>query len=49
MSREYARTAADVVWRRTKLGLRLTTGQIAAIDAAMQSSSPPAAVAPAAE
>ena len=52
INREYARTAADVVWRRTKLGLRLTADQIAAIDAAMaltQTSSPPAAVAPAAE
>ena len=29
---EWARTAADVVWRRSKLGLRLTAGQIAAID-----------------
>ena len=49
MTREYARTAADVVWRRTKLGLRLTADQIAAIDAAMQRSTVPAAVAPAAE
>ena len=52
MRREYARTAADVVWRRTKLGLRLTPDQIAAIDAAMitmQTISPPVAVAPAAE
>ena len=52
MSREYARTAADVVWRRTKLGLRLTVDQVAAIDAAMavaQSSPPRAVVAPAAE
>ncbi len=32
MTREYARRAADVVWRRTKLGLRLTADQIAAID-----------------
>ncbi|MGY6633424.1 MAG: glycerol-3-phosphate dehydrogenase [Alkalilacustris sp.] len=29
---EYARTASDVVWRRSKLGLRLTEAQIAAID-----------------
>ena len=52
MSREYARTAADVVWRRTKLGLRLSAEQITAIDAAMaaaQTSSPRASVAPAAE
>jgi glycerol-3-phosphate dehydrogenase len=32
MSREFARTADDVVWRRSKLGLRLTPDQIAAID-----------------
>ncbi|MGB8813986.1 MAG: glycerol-3-phosphate dehydrogenase, partial [Paracoccaceae bacterium] len=32
MAREYARTAEDVVWRRSKLGLRLSAGQIAAID-----------------
>ena len=53
MSREYARTAADVVWRRTKLGLRLSTEQIAAIEAAMTmaatQTSSPAAIAPAAE
>ncbi len=35
MSREYARTAEDVVWRRSKLGLRLTADQIAALDAFM--------------
>jgi len=34
-TREYARTAADVVWRRSKLGLKLSPDQIAAIDAAM--------------
>jgi glycerol-3-phosphate dehydrogenase len=32
MQREYAQTAEDVVWRRSKLGLRLTPGQIAALD-----------------
>lgn len=32
MSREYARTAEDVVWRRNKLGLRMDPGQIAALD-----------------
>ncbi|CAM4024407.1 glycerol-3-phosphate dehydrogenase [Palleronia rufa] len=36
MSREYARRAADVVWRRTKLGLRMTEEQIAALDEWMQ-------------
>ena len=33
---EWARTATDVVWRRSKLGLRLNATQIAAIEAAMQ-------------
>ena len=32
MTREYARTAEDVVWRRSKLGLRLSPEQVAAID-----------------
>jgi len=35
IAREYARSAQDVVWRRTKLGLRLTLDQIAEIDAFM--------------
>lgn len=35
MDREYAREAADVVWRRSKLGLRLTPEDVAAIDAFM--------------
>lgn len=35
MDREYARTADDVVWRRSKLGLRLSADQISAIDAFM--------------
>ncbi|MCU0802367.1 MAG: glycerol-3-phosphate dehydrogenase [Rhodobacteraceae bacterium] len=35
MTREYARAAADVVWRRTKLGLRMTADEIAALDAFM--------------
>ena len=35
MAREYARTAEDVVWRRSKLGLRLSADQIAALDAFM--------------
>ncbi len=29
---EYVRTAEDVVWRRSKLGLRMTESQIAALD-----------------
>ncbi len=32
MTREYAREAADVVWRRSKLGLRMTAEQIEALD-----------------
>lgn len=35
MAKEYARAAADVVWRRSKLGLRLNEQQIAAIDTYM--------------
>ncbi|HSF64102.1 MAG TPA: glycerol-3-phosphate dehydrogenase [Paracoccaceae bacterium] len=35
MRHEFARRAADVVWRRSKLGLRLTADQIAALDAWM--------------
>ncbi len=35
MRREWALEAADVVWRRSKLGLRLTADEIAAIDAYM--------------
>ncbi|WP_226780953.1 glycerol-3-phosphate dehydrogenase [Oceaniglobus trochenteri] len=32
MTREYARTAEDVVWRRSKLGLRMSEDEIAALD-----------------
>ncbi len=35
MAREYAMTAEDVVWRRTKLGLVLKSEQIAALDTYM--------------
>ncbi len=35
MTHEFARAAADIVWRRTKLGLRLTQEQIATLDAYM--------------
>jgi glycerol-3-phosphate dehydrogenase len=35
MAREYAVTADDVVWRRSKLGLRMTKDQIAVLDAYM--------------
>ena len=30
---EFARTAEDIVWRRSKLGLRLTTQEIDVLDA----------------
>lgn len=36
MVREYAQSAEDVVWRRTKLGLRLSPEEIAAVDQWMQ-------------
>jgi len=32
MRHEYAVTAADVVWRRSKLGLRMTAGEIESLD-----------------
>ena len=32
MTHEYARTAEDVIWRRNKLGLRLTAEQTQALD-----------------
>ncbi|MFQ1702652.1 glycerol-3-phosphate dehydrogenase [Loktanella agnita] len=35
MTREYACRAEDVVWRRSKLGLRMTADQIVALDAYM--------------
>ena len=35
MAREWARTAADVAWRRTKLGLRLTASEFAALERVM--------------
>jgi glycerol-3-phosphate dehydrogenase len=35
MAQEWARGAADVVWRRTKLGLVMTADEIAALDGYM--------------
>jgi glycerol-3-phosphate dehydrogenase len=32
MSSEWACTAEDIVWRRSKLGLRLSPAEVAAID-----------------
>ena len=40
MDREYARRAEDVVWRRTKLGLRMSADQVAALDAWMAGHGP---------
>ena len=37
MAQEFARTAEDVVWRRSKLGLRMTEAQISALQAFMDS------------
>jgi len=36
MDKEFARRAEDVVWRRSKLGLRLSADQVAALDDFMQ-------------
>jgi glycerol-3-phosphate dehydrogenase len=49
MTHEFARAAADVVWRRTKLGLRMTKEQIAALDAFMAGAATHGAISPAAE
>ncbi len=38
MHHEFAQSAEDVVWRRTKLGLRLTGDQVAALDTWMKTS-----------
>ena len=40
MTREYARHAADIVWRRSKLGLRMTKDQIAALEVWMRDAHP---------
>jgi glycerol-3-phosphate dehydrogenase len=42
MRAEWAQRAEDVLWRRSKLGLRVTAEQAAAIDAAMQARRAPA-------
>jgi len=47
MSHEFAATAADVVWRRSKLGLRMTADQIERLDRFMADAA--RAVSPAAE
>jgi glycerol-3-phosphate dehydrogenase len=48
MTKEYAVSAADVVWRRSKLGLRMTADQITALDQFM-SGAASRAISPAAE
>lgn len=40
MEHEWAQTAEDVVWRRTKLGLRLSEKQVAALDVWMKKAMP---------
>jgi glycerol-3-phosphate dehydrogenase len=42
MTEEWARTAEDVVWRRTKLGLRMTPAEVKALDAWMTDAGAPA-------
>jgi len=42
MHHEWAAAAADVVWRRSKLGLRMTEAEIEALDDAMQAMAPQA-------
>jgi glycerol-3-phosphate dehydrogenase len=49
MTHEFARRAADVVWRRSKLGLRMTADEIAALDAFMIAAAKDGALSPAAE
>ena len=49
MAREFATRADDIVWRRTKLGLRMTPEQIATLDSYMQTAALDGALAPAAE
>ena len=41
MREEWAETAADVLWRRSKLGLRLSAEQIAGIEAWMSANRAP--------
>jgi glycerol-3-phosphate dehydrogenase len=40
MTREWARTAEDVLWRRSKLGLRLSAAERAAVGAWMERNQP---------
>ena len=36
MDKEYARTADDVVWRRSRLGLRMTKAEIVELETWMK-------------
>jgi glycerol-3-phosphate dehydrogenase len=49
MAHEFALRAEDVVWRRTKLGLRMSADQISALDAFMIAAAKDRALSPAAE
>ena len=49
MTHEFALEATDIVWRRTKLGLRLTAAQIDRLEAFMAAARKDRAVSPAAE
>lgn len=49
ISREFAREANDIIWRRTKLGLRLNPEQITQLSAFMAAINTPRAISPAAE
>ena len=42
MSKEYAVCAEDIIWRRSKLGLRLTNEQIQGLEAWMDKQPKPA-------
>ncbi len=44
ISREFARTAEDIVWRRNKLGLRMTSDQISTLQTWLEQAREPATV-----
>ena len=49
ITHEFAREADDIVWRRTKLGLRMNEAQITQLSALMAATLTPRAISPAAE
>lgn len=49
ITHEFAREANDIIWRRTKLGLRMTDTKIAQLSAFMAAINTPRAISPAAE